>query len=138
MEWMELNTRKDELFKIVNLLLDFDEKSGRYLRYADRSSHWTRRAIAASEPENTRILIQDLGNFCYTITAQYQSTTGLVATTYVHEDGIRQERSQHAENHPVHKIVCVTDLFAQAEPLINRESLNPFTIKLISASGRVE
>ena len=38
--WRELTTRKEEFSKIVKLLVEFDEKTGRYLKYNHPETHW--------------------------------------------------------------------------------------------------
>lgn len=110
--WKELVRRKEDFLKIVQLLVDFDEKTGRYARYRDTETHFMRRAVAAADPERVRIFLKHLGGFVYSIVAEVQSPGGLVATAWIHEDGIRQEREGAPKEHPVHSIVCVTDLFA--------------------------
>lgn len=110
--WRELVKKKDEFLKIVQLLVDFDEKTGRYARYRDTETHFMRRAIACADPEKVRIFLKHLGGFVYSIVAEVHSPGGLVATAWVHEDGIRQEREGAQKEHPVHSIVCVSDLFA--------------------------
>lgn len=112
--WRELVRRKEEFLKIVQLLVDFDEKTGRYARYKDTETHYMRRAIASADPEKVRIFLRELGGFVYSIVAEVQSAGGLVATAWVHEDGIRQEREGAEKKHPVHHIVCVTDLYESA------------------------
>jgi len=110
-KWRELIGRKDEFSKIVQLLVEFDEKTGRNLRYSDPETHFMRRAIASAASEKVRYFLKDLGGFVYAIVAELQSSGGMTATAWIHEDGIRQEREDSEASHPVHKIVCVTDLF---------------------------
>ena len=109
--WRELTARKEEFSKIVKLLVEFDEKTGRYLKYNHPETHYMRRAVAACDPENLRIFLKSLGGFVYSVVAEVKSAAGLTATAWVHEDGIRQEREGCDAGHPVHQIVCVTDLF---------------------------
>jgi hypothetical protein len=109
--WRELVRRREDFLKIVQLLVDFDEKTGRYARYRDTETHFMRRAIASADPEKVRVFLRHIGGFVYSIVAEVQSPGGLVATAWVHEDGIRQEREGAQPGHPVHSIVCVSDLF---------------------------
>lgn len=114
--WRELVSRKEEFLKIVQLLVDFDEKTGRYTRYRDQETHFMRRAVACADQERVRIFLKHLGGYVYSIVAEVSSPGGVVATAWVHEDGIKQEREGADSLHPVHNIVCVSDLFEKAAP----------------------
>jgi len=137
--WREILERKEEFQKILQLLVDFDERTGRYLRYVDNETHWMRKAIAASSPENIRVLLRHQGGYIYTIVAQIQTDSGIVASAYVHEDGIMIEREQNPDEHPVKRIVCMTDLFERSsKELANHDGLNSFTIGLIEERSGVQ
>ncbi|MDH5655716.1 MAG: hypothetical protein OEZ34_07405 [Spirochaetia bacterium] len=112
-QWRELCKKKDEFQKIVKLLVDFDESTGRYRRYGDPESHFMRRSISVSDPELLRIFIQSLGGFIYYIVVELRAQGGQLSSSWIHEDGIRAERDEFKkqEDHPVHSIVCMTDLF---------------------------
>ncbi len=120
--WKELVRRKEDFLKIVQFLVDFDEKTGRYARYRDTETHFMRRAIASADAEKVRIFLRHLGGFVYSIVAEVQSPGGFVATAWVHEDGIRQEREGAEPGHPVHQIVCVSDLFDADADVCQTES----------------
>ncbi len=109
----ELTERKEDFLKIVQLLVEFDEKTGRYLKYKDPETHYMRRAVAACSPDHVRVFLRHLGGFIYAVVAEVRSAGGLTATAWVHEDGIRQERDGLDGAHPVHGIVCVTDLYEE-------------------------
>ncbi len=81
--WKELVRRKEDFLKIVQLLVDFDEKTGRYARYRDTETHFMRRAIASADAEKVRIFLRHLGGFVYSIVAEVQSPGGFVATAWV-------------------------------------------------------
>ena len=119
-KWTELLERKDEFQGIVRLLVEFDEKTGRYRKYGDQETHYMRKAISVAEPESLRIFLKHLGGFVYYVVAQLISESGHVSTSWVHEDGIRGERDEFKEisTHPVHTILCMTDLYEEnSKPL---------------------
>lgn len=130
--WIEVTARKDEFTKIIRLLVDFDENTGRYRRYQNQASHWLRRAVSVSGPDQTRILIRHQGGFVYSVIAEIRTGSGFAATAWVHEDGIRLERDQkEAEpRHPVHSIVCLTDLFVEGKA-VDFGGISPETQALI-------
>ncbi len=110
--WMELVSRKEDFQEILRLLVDFDERTDRYNRYGEPEMHYLRRALAAARPENLRVYFCDMGAFMYYIVAELHNGGSHLATGWVHEDGIYVERDNHRDRrHPVHEIVCVTDLY---------------------------
>ena len=137
--WRELTDKKEEFQKIVKLLVDFDESTGRYRRYGDPESHYMRRSISVSDPDHLRIFIQDLGGFVYYIVVELRTAGGQVSSSWIHEDGIRAERDefQHMEDHPVHEIVCMTDLYENNSSEISQDFSNVFvgeiTLELLSS-----
>lgn len=94
-----------------------------------------RSAIAVANPQNTRIFLRESSNFAYTVVAEHWSTAGIVVSTHIHEDGIAVERQTAPANHPVHSIVCVTDLYQSASPLERIDGLNPVTRRLLLEDG---
>lgn len=108
--WLELTGGKDEMQKIVSLLVDFDEKTGRVNRYRDQASHWMRKAVAVCDPNDLRLYVKHSLDWAYCVAAHIVSRAGVVKTTWVHEDGIRAERATAPAEHAVHSIVCLSDL----------------------------
>lgn len=113
-QWVQIQPGADseEFQKIVRLLVEFDEKTGRYLKYNDPETHFMRRA--ASVAASVRFFAKDLGGFIYSVVAIVKNASGHLQTGWVHEDGIKQERIQGDKTHPVNSIVCLTDLFERA------------------------
>lgn len=109
--------------KIVALLANFDEKTGRHLRYRDPQTHYARKAVAVAPPASLRIYAQDLGGYAYNIIAEIISDGAYVVTAWVHEDGVRQERESAPADHPVHSIECLTDLLLKS-PLSGGEPIS--------------
>ncbi|MCE9597477.1 MAG: hypothetical protein K8S54_05870 [Spirochaetia bacterium] len=131
--WRELTQKKEEFSKIIRLLVEFDEKTGRYLKYNDPETHFMRRAIAVADPAKLRVFLRDLGGFVYSIVAELRSTAGVTSTAWIHEDGIRQEREGAETTHPVHSIVCVTDLYSESCECIPEETgVSPVTLDLMA------
>lgn len=135
--WRELTTRKEEFQRILKLLVDFDEKTGRHIRYTDPETHWARHAISSADPSRVRVLMKRISDCVYAIVCECRSSSAIIITSWVHEDGIRSERKTATTDHPVHKIICISDLFEgdsmRADDL---ESLNPFTVELLAETGR--
>lgn len=109
--WQEITGGKEELQKIIMLLVEFDERTGRFKRYGDQESHWMRKAAGVCSPDELRVFVRDLGSWLYQVTVRIRSGSGHLQTTWLHEDGIRAERETLGVEHPVQTIVCLTDLF---------------------------
>ena len=141
--WHELESKKEEFQKIVRLLVDFDETTGRYRRYGDPETHFMRRSVSVADADRLRIFLCPLGGFVYYIVAELQSGGGCVSTGWVHEDGIRAERDEFREEkaHPVHSIVCMTDLFEQFSVKMDGDfslsSVSAQTIELFEGTDNV-
>lgn len=116
-KWLELGQGAAEFQRILQLLVEYDERTGRSKRCAEPHLHLMRKAIALAPTEEVRIYACALGGFVYSLAAELQSACGRLATAWIHEDGIRLEREQFSDpSHPVHSIVCLTDLLADARP----------------------
>lgn len=118
-EWVELREEKGSFQSILRLLTDFDEQTGRYRRFGDPQTHFMRRALAVAEPEQLRIFLKRIGLYVYHVVVECIGPGGAVSTGWVHEDGIRAEREELSDQsaHPVHGILCLTDLYERADPL---------------------
>lgn len=129
--WREIEKteHKTQIQEILGMLLDYDEKSGRMREYKEPELHYLRRAIACGNPAELRFFARDLGDFLYYVVGQLDAGSGLVATGWVHEDGIRVERIEHAnlKNHPVHTIECFTDSFEAAPVLSSMDTVPEWT-----------
>lgn len=117
-EWIELTSKREEFTKIVKLLVAFDQNTGRYARYENESSHWLRKAVSVAEPDALRVILKHLGGFVYSVVTEQRTESGFCVTCWVHEDGIRSEREDKMSEprHPVHSIVCVSDLYQEGKP----------------------
>ncbi len=115
--WQEVTAGKEELQRIIMLLVEFDERTGRFKRYADQESHWMRKAAGVCSPDELRIFVCDLGSWLYQVTVRITSGSGHLQTTWLHEDGIRAERETLGSEHPVQNIVCLTDLVENGNPV---------------------
>lgn len=111
--WRELINKKAEFLKIVQLLLDYDERSQRLGRTVPPALHYLRRALVLSPPDTLQVFLRNLGGYRYEVIVYHTSGWGTAATTWLHEDAIQVEREQAAttRSHPVHRILCLTDLF---------------------------
>lgn len=120
--WREITNRKEEFQKIVSLLIEFDERTGRYQRYGDPESHYMRKAVARANPEDLRIFVQNLGGFLYYVVVELASPGGRVSTGWLHEDGIKAERTTLGGDHPVQRIVCLSDLVEVDSSTVSEET----------------
>lgn len=120
------------LQKIVALLTSFDEKTGRYTPYNDPETHYARVALAKVTEENARFFIKDLGGFVYSVIGVIEGKSCILATAWVHEDGIRQERETYSEDkgHPVHSIECMTD-FCERSAKVHADHIPGIVLNLM-------
>ncbi len=137
--WAELESQKAEFQKIVRLLVEFDERTGRYRRFEDPENHFMRKAISIAQPELLRVFLRHLGGFVYFVVTELNTEHGSVSTSWVHEDGIQLERDEFGEqeSHPVHSILCLTDLYREKGRRLGAEiqeiQLNSATALLLMA-----
>ncbi len=132
-KWKELCNQKQEFIKITALLTDYDERTGRYRKYGEKSDHFMRKAVSIACPDSIRVFFRDLGGYMYTVAVELSTGAGVVITNWVHEDGIRLERDELADSpdHPVHSIICITDLYEKYSKAVSDceglPELNPWT-----------
>ena len=129
--WRELVGRKEEFQGIVRLLTEFDERTGRFRRFGDPETHYMRRALCVCDCDLMRVFFRALGGYVYQVAVELRSRSGSVATGWIHEDGIRAEREAFGAEprHPVHGIVCLTDLYEDqcgpAAPVPGETAMHP-------------
>jgi hypothetical protein len=109
---------KVEFQKIVKLMIDFDERTGRHTRYPDPEVHYMRKAVSVARPESLTIKLEraehEEGWVYFVEVILDNSSVNSLITRWIHEDGIRAERETLGEGHPVHNITCLTDLYDRA------------------------
>lgn len=111
-EYVELNESDvSDMQGIVRLLAEYDEKTGRYLSYKNPETHFARKAIGAAS-SGVRFVVRDLGGFVYSVIAYYEGSGSRIATAWVHEDGIQQERESGMQI--PESIRCLTDFVRSA------------------------
>ncbi len=112
--WRKLTERMEEFQEILKLLVEFDERTHRHRRQKQPELHHMRRALAVGRPKDLEVFIRYLGGSMFFVAAKLTASGGQVASGWLHEDGIYEERQQFADNpdHPVHMIRCMSDLFA--------------------------
>ncbi len=133
-QWFELTSRKDEFQNILRLLVDFDEKTGRYKNYGGEEQHWLRKSASrVTDLNELRVFIKNIGSSIYMVVVEASVNNGVAVTAWIHEDGIHSEREQFQDNpdHPVHGIVCLTDLFKQATEELNQESIEKLAVPVL-------
>lgn len=108
----ELLTRKTDFQEMMRLLVDYDERTGRFHRYDGAELHYLRKTAALAPPDKLRVYLRQVQPFVYAVVVELATDGARVATAWIHEDGIRAEREVWTDpEHPVHRIVCMTDLF---------------------------
>ena len=128
MNWTEIN-RKEEFQRILNLLIEFEERTGRHKKYGDPKIHDQRKKIAHAKPEKIRIFAKHRGGFMFHIVIEYEE----FSAELILDDGIMEERDEfrHNPDHVVHTIVCTTDLVKSGTEIINFDSLYCETYNLM-------
>lgn len=106
---------------ILNVLVRFDE---RHLT-DDRHCHYMRRAVAMAPANDLTIVLGRIEDGVYCVFVNLDSRLGYLRTSYIHEDDIYIERQIEADNddHPVHQLLCLTDLFVKSRPITKPEFL---------------
>lgn len=132
-EWLEITERIEEFQKIIRLLVEFDERTGRHQRYSDPEGHYLRKAASTASPTDLRVFVRDLGGSAFYVVVRINAASGHGVCGYIHEDGIAIERQTLAPDHPVHSIVCLSDLTASAKQL-DLESVEKCVRNLMEAS----
>lgn len=111
--WRQLVSRKIDFFAIMQVLLDYDERSGRVGRVVPPALHHLRRTLAVCPSRSVSIYLRALGGYRYEVLLWHSSEWGQAATAWIHEDAICVERAEYLDQkeHPIHKIVCLSDLY---------------------------
>ena len=140
--WREITRGGDreEFRNITSLLVDYDERSRRHLRFGDPEVHYMRKAVVVAESWRVRVFLQRVEECVFYVVAEVESENGSVATAWLHEDGILRERSQlrGQPQHPVHRLTCLSDLYERATKLsedFGTVLVNTATWELLSRSA---
>ena len=96
---------KEEFLNIVRILNRF---YGENSEFADKG-HAFRVEFAKQPVSNVDIKMKRFGEYEYLITAIIISENK--TETWIHVDGIAEERKQLPSSHPVHEIICLQDIF---------------------------
>ncbi|HBS07150.1 MAG TPA: hypothetical protein DEA96_19410 [Leptospiraceae bacterium] len=126
-EWREIQKGKESFQEIVKMLVEFDERTGRHSYAPLKECHYMRKAISVGDPENLLVMACAYPSHLYYVTARLSNQQGKVTTCWVHEDGVAAERldRKEEESHPVHQIVCLTDIFQQNQKLQENAKIDP-------------
>lgn len=126
--WIEVKKGKEDFQKILKILIDFDEKTGRHVR----EDHYFRKAISVCDISNLRIFMKETEKAFFSIVVELRSN-GICVTSWLHEDGIALEREQFAadKRHPVHTIVCMTDIHRKNPGPVSKKNLHLVTMELL-------
>lgn len=111
--WYELTSAKEDFQNIVRIL-------NRYYNLFPAANHPTpahkfREDIVQSVIENLRVFLKKFGTYEFLIVVEISSPQGKRMDSWIHIDGVSQERVTMTEKgnleHPVFRIVCLEDLF---------------------------
>jgi hypothetical protein len=108
--------------EILNLLLRFEER----MNPADLDAlHFMRRAVSAADPDDLTVLLGRLEDNLYYVCVRLETEGGQLRTSWLHEDEIYREREIYSDDssHPVHQILCLTDLYARASVISEEDFL---------------
>ncbi len=122
--WYEVIRDKDEMQKIIHLLVSFDEKTGRLQNFTGQDGHYMRKSLSVAHLADIRIFLRNPGGYVYSVIGEISSSAGFLVTNWIHEDGIRVEREdmKNDPEHPVHTIICVTDIYEKNKNELMKES----------------
>lgn len=111
--WKKIQGGNEDFQGIARLMVEFDEATGRVRRMENQVLHHLRKAASVCDPEDLDVYIRDRGGFEFEIVCSIDLKDGVCATRWIHEDGIKMEREEFREDpgHPVHSIVCMSDLY---------------------------
>lgn len=116
-EWKELKTNKTEFQKIVSVLNRFYNQNPEYSPKSE--SQVFREEFAVANQENVRIYLQKFGKYEYLVAAEISTGNENKKETWIHIDGIQQEREEFKKkgekDHPVFHLTCLTDLYKISE-----------------------
>lgn len=107
-DWKEIS-KVEDVKKFQNILGVLNRY---YTQFSEKSSTQIfRELIASSSPEAVKLSLKKFGEYEYLIKAE----VGDKSESWIHIDGIAEERKTHASNnnlyHPVFEITCLTDIF---------------------------
>ena len=116
-EWKELKVKKNEFQQIVSILNKFYSRN---MEEPEKSESFLfREEFTKASEENIKIYFQKFGNYEFLVTAEILSEKGSKKETWIHIDGIQEEREEllraGKQNHPIFQLTCVTDLYELSE-----------------------
>ncbi|HMV42763.1 MAG TPA: hypothetical protein PK079_13050 [Leptospiraceae bacterium] len=111
--WFELISNKEEFKNIVNILNRYYNLNP--TKNHPSPAHLFREEVVQTDEGNLRIFLKKFGEFEFLIVVEISSASGKKMDSWIHIDGIAQERlalsSQGISNHPVFQIISMDDLF---------------------------
>lgn len=122
-EWRELKTQKSEFQEMVVALNRFYSL---HLHYVNTDTFQFRKEICTTTPDNLEIFLQKFGEYEYLIYVTIKSGENTKKDSWIHIDGIKQERDELLKTgnntHNVFELICLSDLYdvsekAEVQPL---------------------
>ncbi len=119
-EIRELKTHKEEFIKILKDIILWEKE---YKKYPEEDENYKiRKTISELPSDKLKITFLKLDTSLYYVVVKYNSLQGEISTSWIHEDEIFRERQLYFNNkkHISHTIVCLTDLYEIAEPILDK------------------
>lgn len=127
-KWMELIDKKDEFQSIIAVL-------NRYYNLNPPKNHPSsayrfREELVIASLDSIRVFIKRYGQYEYLIAVEILQESNKKMDSWIHIDGIQQERdelkSKNVVEHPVFNIFCISDLYSKySQEVIDKELLAP-------------
>ncbi|XDD50451.1 hypothetical protein AB3N59_01165 [Leptospira sp. WS92.C1] len=123
--WMKLITRKEEFRRIVSVLNGF-YRSKTTIRKLNGSQKMRIR-LEKKDFQNFEVFLKKIGDHDFLIFLKIENKYD----SWIHIDGIQEERERFIlegkTDHPVFKIVCISDLYRKDCVFAKREETKTFS-----------
>ncbi len=115
----ELKTHKEDLYKILKDMLEWEEKNYRVVSYVEANDRNLKKLFLELHPNKVRITLLKLDTFLYFVVLQYKTFSDEITTSWIHEDLVYKERCilKNKPENISHQLITLTDLYELAEPI---------------------
>lgn len=114
-DWIRIRTGISDFQRILQILNRFYRMT--HSDGNENSSRTFREEFANAHPENIELFVRQKSRYEYLIFARLQDSRGDRTESWVHLDGIQEERDAFLEqgirNHPVFWIQCLSDILSE-------------------------
>ncbi|PJZ69911.1 hypothetical protein CH373_13320 [Leptospira perolatii] len=123
--WKKLIKDQKDFFRIVGILNRYYD----YLRGSleESNSQKFRKRLLETRVEDTEIYFKRFGVYEYVVFAKIRTEQGSETDSWIHLDGILQERTNFLErwiqDHPIFGIKCISDIYEESCSMISKEEV---------------